>query len=110
MARLAVVVLVAAMVAGCGSARRGVPVLGPMRLTGPAAAGEVAFMAHCHQCHPAGEAGIGPALNNKWLPGWVIRAQVRLGLGAMPWFSREEVSPERLDLIVAYLQAMRRRG
>lgn len=110
MARLAVAVLLAAALAGCGPARRGVPLVGPVELTGPAAAGEVAFMAHCHQCHPGGEAGLGPSLNDKWLPGWLIRAQVRLGLGAMPSFSREEVPPDRLDLIVAYLQAMRRRG
>ncbi|MDC4226474.1 MAG: cytochrome c [Candidatus Manganitrophus sp.] len=57
---------------------------------------------------PEGEAGLGPALNNKPLPGWMIRFQVRHGLGAMPAFSEKEISDRELDdLVIAYLKAFR---
>lgn len=36
-------------------------------------------------------------INNKPLPGFLIKFQVRNGLGAMPAFSKEHVSPEELD-------------
>ncbi|WDT80226.1 MAG: cytochrome c [Candidatus Manganitrophus sp.] len=51
--------------------------------------GETIFMHACNQCHPKGEAGLGPALNNKPLPAFMIRFQVRHGLGAMPAFSKK---------------------
>ena len=96
---------------GCGSARRGEPIVGPTPMTTPQLAnGEMAFMAHCHQCHPKGEAGLGPAINNKPLPAFLIRLQVREGLGAMPAFSPQEVTPRDLDDMVAYLQLLRESG
>jgi mono/diheme cytochrome c family protein len=92
---------------GC-SARRGEPIVGPLAISEPAIArGQQVFMRECHQCHPGGEAGLGPAINNKPLPGFLIKFQVRNGLGAMPAFSQNEISPEELDHLVDYLKALR---
>lgn len=93
---------------GCGSARRGEPTAPPLSITSPSLIrGEAVFMKQCHQCHPGGEAGLGPAINNKPLPGWLIRFQVRHGLGAMPAFSEKEISDRELNDVVAYLKALR---
>lgn len=94
----------------CGSARRGLPLTGPMQLNAEEQAGQVAYMRVCHQCHPNGEGGLGPAINNKPLPGWLIAFQIRHGLGAMPAFSEEVVSDREVDQIVAYLKKLRREG
>jgi mono/diheme cytochrome c family protein len=67
-------------------------------------------MAHCQPCHPGGEAGLGPAINDKPLPGFLIRLQVRSGVGAMPAFSAEEISVDELAALTAYLKALRRHG
>ena len=96
---------------GCGSARRGEPLVGPVPITSPAVVrGQQVFMADCHQCHPGGEAGLGPAINYKPLPGFLIRLQVRNGLGAMPAFPSQELSPGDLDALIAYLKALRQHG
>src|ERR1044071_4991757 len=90
------------------SARRGEPLYGLLDLSDPAVAhGQQVFMRECHHCHPGGEAGLGPAINNKPLPGFLIRFQVRNGLGAMPAFSDDEISPTELDALLAYLKALR---
>jgi mono/diheme cytochrome c family protein len=98
-------------VAGCTSARRSEPLVGPVALTSAEVQhGERVFMRHCYQCHPGGEAGLGPAINNKPLPGFMIKTQVRLGVGAMPRFSHEELSDADLNDLVAYLKALRHAG
>jgi mono/diheme cytochrome c family protein len=56
---------------------------------------------------PAGEAGLGPAINNKPLPGFLIRFQVRRGIGAMPAFSPDEISPQELENLVLFLKELR---
>lgn len=95
-------------VASCGSARRGEPLVGPIAMRTPAEShGERLFMAQCSFCHPKGETGLGPALNDKPLPGFLIKTQVRSGFGAMPAFSHAEISPQELDDIVAYMKAIR---
>ena len=95
------------LIAAC-SARRGEPIVGPLAISEPGIArGQQVFMRECHQCHPAGEAGLGPAINSKPLPGFLIKFQVRTGLGAMPAFSQREISPEELDHLVDYLKALR---
>jgi mono/diheme cytochrome c family protein len=58
-------------------------------------AGQQVFLTHCHQCHPGGEAGLGPALNNRPLPDFLTRMQVRGGIGVMPGFSEEEIEEVR---------------
>lgn len=97
------------LIAGCTSARRGEPIAGPLPITSDnVARGEKVFMIHCHKCHPGGEAGLGVALNNKPLPGFMIKAQTRAGLGAMPGFSKELLPDDQLDDLVAYLKALRK--
>jgi mono/diheme cytochrome c family protein len=69
--------------------------------------GIVVLMYHCYRCHPGGEAGLAPSINDKPLPAFVIKTQVRLGVGAMPRFSKEEITGPQLDDLVKYLQALR---
>jgi mono/diheme cytochrome c family protein len=53
---------------------------------------------------------LGPALNDKPPPGFLIHLQVRSGFGAMPGFSAEKISDPELSDIVAYVHALRRAG
>jgi mono/diheme cytochrome c family protein len=90
------------------SARRGEPLKGPLDLSDARIAhGQAVFMAKCNKCHPGGDAGLGPALNNKPLPDFLVRYQVRHGIGAMPAFYAEEIPEKSLDDINAYLEALR---
>jgi mono/diheme cytochrome c family protein len=113
MARIPPRILFAAVLivmAGCGSARRSTPLSDTMQFaSAEAASGEVSFMRTCNQCHPRGEAGLAPGIIDKPLPAFLIRTQVRNGLGAMPAFSRAEITDEQLDAIIAYLGELRRR-
>jgi mono/diheme cytochrome c family protein len=80
-----------------------------VELTSPRVAeGQKIYMAVCNQCHPGGAAGVGPSLYDKPLPAFLVRFQVRHGLGAMPAFSKEYISDDQLDALVAYVEAMRR--
>ncbi len=98
----------AAFLTACHSARRGEPTTGLVPLgTQKLAHGQVLFMRHCQQCHPGGNAGLGPALNNKSLAGWLIKTQVRVGLGSMPGFTIQDIRPADLDDLVAYVKALR---
>lgn len=99
------------LLSACGSARRGEPLRGQLAITHPQiAVGERVYMANCQQCHPGGEGGLGPAINNKPLLGWLIKFQVRNGLGTMPAFSSTEIPGPELDALVDYLQTLRRHG
>lgn len=101
-------ILLLILVAGC-SARRSEPVAGPFVPSSPVLAqGEAAFDQHCSRCHPGGEQGLAPAINNKPLPGFLMKFQVRHGIGAMPAFSEREIPADELDALVKYLKALRR--
>lgn len=92
----------------CGSPRRSEAQLGPMRIeSDETARGRLVFTRHCDECHPGGTAGLGPALNNKPLPGFLIRFQVRHGMGAMPSFPESRIPDAELDDLVAYVKARR---
>ena len=107
---LAVAFLIAAVIpsTGCGRSRRGEPITEPLQSDDPRVAlGHRVFSQHCYQCHPGGAAGLGPAINNKPLPVVAMKRQVRLGVGVMPKFSKEEISDEELDGIMRYLKALR---
>src|SRR5690349_20262231 len=83
---------------GCGTARRDALVARPLhRPTSQVELGERIFTARCNQCHPGGAAGLGPAINNKPVPGFLVRFQVRHGLGAMPRFTKSQLSDRQLD-------------
>lgn len=64
-------------------------------------------MESCHKCHPGGEAGLGPAINNKPLPDFLKRVQIRHGLGVMPSFAKEEISDQELEALLDYMTALR---
>jgi mono/diheme cytochrome c family protein len=70
--------------------------------------GEKAYMMHCQKCHPAGEAGLGPALNSNPAPQFIKRFQMRHGLGVMPSFTREEISSKDLKDISKFLKTWKR--
>ena len=99
------------LLASCGSAHRDEPYTLPVRLSDEKLqVGQQVFMEHCHQCHPGGAGGLGPAINNKPLPVWLMKTQVRVGLGAMPSFSEEKITADQLDALMAYLKALRTIG
>lgn len=109
--RLAPTFLIAGLLlaAACGTSRRGAPLTGEHDPPTPEVAlGQRVFDASCAQCHPGGTQGLGLALNDKPLPGWLIKFQVRNGVGAMPSFSHEEISGQELDALVEYLVWLRR--
>jgi mono/diheme cytochrome c family protein len=99
-------VLALATLAACGPARRGVPFTAPVHLTGQEQQGQQLFMVQCHHCHPGGAAGLGPAINNKPLPGAAMHLQIRKGMGTMPAFSEALLSNAEVDAIVAYLNKL----
>ena len=79
----------------------------PRYRLGEAGAQRAGVRSHCHKCHPGGEKGLGFAIN-KPLPDFLIKAQVRAGAGAMPAFSKELLTGEDLDHVVAYIDLLRR--
>lgn len=101
--------------AACTTARRSEPVAArPISLSSERLVrGHAVFMQHCQKCHPGGEAGAGPSLNNVPLPGPALRFRVRdraflLGLGMMPSFKKDRISSAELTDLVAYMKALRR--
>jgi hypothetical protein len=66
------------------------------------------FMRYCNKCHPGGEKGRGPKLNNKHLADILIKLQVRWGGGKMPKFTKEQLPKADLDRIVSFLKFMRK--
>jgi mono/diheme cytochrome c family protein len=95
-------------VAGCGSPRKTEPLRGPLRAENEAVRrGHQVFMRNCHMCHPNGEGGLGPSINEKPLPAFLLRTQVRQGLGEMPKFPVDKISDAELEDLIAYLVALR---
>lgn len=93
----------------CRSARRDEPIAGPLVLKDPIAEhGRLVFADRCHACHPGGDGGLGPALNNKPLPAFLMKTQVRVGAGAMPGFDKHALSSDELDALMKYLVVIRR--
>lgn len=104
-----ILVSAAALLAACGSARRGAPLIGERQPpNAKLALGEQVFDRHCSQCHPGGESGLGPALNNKPLPRFAMKIQIRNGVGAMPRFSSSEISDDQVSAVTAYLVWLRK--
>jgi mono/diheme cytochrome c family protein len=106
--RLGPLLLCAAALVACGSPRRSEAVDGPLMLgSADLERGRVVFYQKCHKCHPGGEGGLGPELNDKPLPLFLMRLQVRQGLGTMPSFSEERISDDDLDRLLAYMKERR---
>jgi mono/diheme cytochrome c family protein len=109
MMRCAFITLLAtlATTSACGSARRSDPLTGPLSLNAEQRHGQVLFHKFCHQCHPNGEAGLGPAINNKPAPLAMIRLQVRGGLGAMPAFPEKLLPDREIEALLTFVDAQR---
>ena len=75
-------------------------------LTAEEFAGMKLFMRNCNKCHPGGEQGKGPSLNDKSLPNFLIHMQVRTGRGDMPRFTEEQISKDQLKQITAFVKLM----
>jgi mono/diheme cytochrome c family protein len=96
------------LVAACGTARRDEPEKSEFKpANAQIALGEKIFKQQCDFCHPGGASGFGPALNNKPLPGFAMKFQIRHGLGGMPAFDSTLVSDQERDAIIEYLKALR---
>ena len=96
-------------IAACGEARKSEPLTGALTLSPDEMRGQEVFYAKCNECHPHGESGIGPALNDKPLPSVAIDAKVRGNLpgGNMPSFGEDIISDDDLDHLTDYLEALR---
>lgn len=81
---------------------------GPSLRSAKAVRGQTVFMKTCNRCHPQGMGGLAPSIINKPLPGFIIKFQVRNGLGAMPAFKKGQLSKEDLTDVVAYLKERHR--
>jgi mono/diheme cytochrome c family protein len=66
--------------------------------------GQDIFMRNCNRCHPGGMGGLAPSIINKPLPGFLIKFQVRHGLGVMPSFSKDRLPGADLNNVVAYIK------
>jgi mono/diheme cytochrome c family protein len=101
--------LIALLVTACRSARRGEAIGRPVPTPSPEAQrGQLVFQQHCHRCHPGGEGGLGPSLNDKPAPKFLMKTQVRAGLGSMPGFDKDKISAEELNDLMSYMLALRK--
>jgi cytochrome c5 len=78
-----------------------------IRMTRREYSGMHLFMVHCNKCHPGGDAGVGPSLNDKAIPDFLVHFQIRQGLGDMPAFKEEDLSKEDVKKIVLFVRQMR---
>jgi mono/diheme cytochrome c family protein len=98
-------------IGACNAIRHSEPIAGPMALTDASVKrGQVLFDRYCYKCHTAGEGGMGPIINDKQLPKFLMHFQVRHGLGVMPAFSDKQISDAELEDILNYLVALRHHG
>jgi mono/diheme cytochrome c family protein len=111
MMRVFVALGFAMLLPACGVEHRSAPAVGAfVPANAEQARGERVYFMFCHQCHPGGAAGLGPALNDKPLPTFAMRTQIRAGAGAMPSFSDRDISDSDADAVVAYVVALRGHG
>jgi mono/diheme cytochrome c family protein len=99
---------------GCRSVRRGEPIVGPLSTNDPAVQhGKIVFARRCDSCHPGGEGGLGPGINDKPLPVFAMKLQVRtgvVGFGVMPSFNKHQIPSEDLDDLMKYIKAVRKQN
>jgi len=99
--------VLALVLVACGPRHRGEPGGPPIRTVVGETRGKLLFQKFCYKCHPNGAGGLGPAINNKPLPAFAIRAQIRKGVGAMPAFGSASLSDADVGAIADYLVALR---
>src|SRR5688572_3582983 len=109
MQRSSLIMAVVLAVGGCGGKTHRVQPSAPeLRPTSVEVAhGERLFQKFCYQCHPAGAAGLGPAIIDMPLPEIAIRTQIRTGVGAMPAFDESWMTDEEVAAVAEYVQALR---
>lgn len=108
---LALALLAGLLVVGaCGTPRRGENLGSVPTLDAVEQRGQRVFMKHCNACHVGGSGALAPAINDKALPVFLMKFQVRRGLGAMPSFSKNEISDAELYEVMSYIKALRRAG
>jgi mono/diheme cytochrome c family protein len=105
-----VLLVFSVLLAGCGTSRRSETLGNAPELTGAEENGRLVFMQNCNACHVGGSGSLGPSLNDKPLPEFLMRFQVRHGLGVMPSFPEDKISEAELDDLMDYLKALRRGG
>lgn len=99
--------IAAALAVACGKTQRGGPRAPEPQLDIQEMKGAKLFRKFCYQCHPGGQGGLGPALNDKPLPEVAIRTQIRKGVGAMPSFDKTWLTDDEVAEIAKYVQALR---
>jgi mono/diheme cytochrome c family protein len=96
------------LLAACTPAKQTASEISPMRMSDTAIqTGERLYNTYCYKCHAMGTGGLGFSLNDKPLPRFAIRLQIRHGLGYMPAFSEEVLSDQQVEEIIDYVIAMR---
>ena len=109
--RTLIVGLALSALAGCAGKRVGEPVAGPLQTASASLErGRMVYDQHCYKCHTQGEGGMGPIINDKPFPRFLMRFQVRHGLGTMPAFPPERISDQDLEALLDYLFELRRRA
>jgi mono/diheme cytochrome c family protein len=98
---------VLALAASCGRQRNSEPIVGPIVLNEQQSKGQLVFFRNCNECHPNGQAGLAPALNNTLFTEAMIKHQVRQPIASMPNFSEDIIPAADLDALVAYLFALK---
>jgi mono/diheme cytochrome c family protein len=92
--------------------RRGEPIVGPLPTNDPDVEhGKIVFANRCYACHPGGEGGLGPGLNDKQLPVFAMKLQVRTGIvgfGVMPSFNAHQIPRDDLNDLMKYIKATRK--
>lgn len=103
-----VILLVSLRISSCSSPEK-LPYAAPVEMpTEALTQGRIHFNHHCATCHPEAMSGLGPAIINKPLPEFLIRFQIRNGLGVMPAFDENVLSDDEVEQIAEYLVYLRK--
>lgn len=70
--------------------------------------GKILFEEYCATCHPKAMSGLGPAIVNKPLPEFLIKFQIRNGVGVMPAFGEDILLDKEVEQIAEYLIYIRK--
>lgn len=100
--------LLLASLTACYPLQHADPIVDPVTLGGTSVQrGELLYNAHCYKCHTDGLGGLGSSLNDKPLPRFAIRLQIRQGLGVMPAFGEQTLTDRQVEDIIDYVIALR---
>jgi mono/diheme cytochrome c family protein len=69
-------------------------------------AGKAVFATYCDDCHPDGDADVGPSLIADPHAPELLRQQIREGSGKMKPFPEKRVSKDDLEALLAYLDSI----